>query len=109
MVPQVGSHESESGFADASNGFVVDFDESGCTNRNCALSGGEFMNDGKNVAVCGGVMPTGTVAVRGVIETRIPESRPTCPVPVFLWSASAVAIKLIMGIGFGKLLKDGAV
>jgi hypothetical protein len=54
-------------------------------------------------------MPTGTVAVNGVIETRIPESSPTWPVPVFLWSASAVAIKLMMGIGFGKLLKDGAV
>src|SRR5260221_209898 len=54
-------------------------------------------------------MPTGTVAVAGVIETRIPESRPTCPVPVFFLSASAVAIKLTMGIGFGKLLSDGAV
>ena len=81
----------------------------GCTNRNCALSGGEFWKDGENVAVCAGVMPTGTVAVAGVTETRIPESRPTCPVPVFLWSASAVAIKLMMGIGFGKLLSDGAV
>ena len=81
----------------------------GCTKRNCALSGGEFWNDGENVAVCAGTMPTGTVAVGGVIDTRIPESSPTCPVPVFLWSASAVAIKLMMGIGFGKLLNDGAV
>jgi hypothetical protein len=73
------------------------------------LSGGEFRNDGENVVVWAGSMPTGTVAVPGVIDTRIPESRPTCPVPVFLWSASAVAIKLMMGIGLGKLLNDGAV
>ena len=53
--------------------------------------------------------PTGTVAVVGVTETRIPESRPTCPVPVLLWFASAVAIKLMTGIGFGNLLSDGAV
>jgi hypothetical protein len=80
-----------------------------CTNLNVAVEGLVFSNEALKDAVCAGVIPTGTVAVVGVIETRIPESKPTCAVAVFLWSASAAAIKLRTGIGFGKLLKDGAV
>ena len=81
----------------------------GCTNLKVAVEGFVLSNEALNTACCAGVMPTGTVAVNGVIETRIPESSPACPVPVFEWSASAVAIKLMTGIGFGKLLRDGAV
>ena len=80
-----------------------------CTNLKTAVEGLVLSSEALNDAVCAGVMPTGTVAVRGLIETRIPESSPTWPVPVFFLSASAVAIKLRTGMGFGKLLSDGAV
>lgn len=82
----------------------------GCTNLNCALNGGAFRNDGKNVVVCAGVRPTGTVAVAGVTDTRIPESNCTVTAAVFFLSASAVAVKVRSGTnGFGKFVKDGAV
>lgn len=80
-----------------------------CTSLKTAVDGLVLSNDTVKDAVCAGVMPTGTVAVNGVIETRIPESSATCPVPVFLWSASAVAMKLMTGMGLGKLLREGAV
>jgi hypothetical protein len=83
--------------------------EFGCTNLNVAVEGFVLSSEALNDAVCAGFMPTGTVAVNGLMETRIPESKPTCPVPVFLWSASAVAIKLMTGMGLGKLLSDGVV
>jgi hypothetical protein len=107
VVGLVTVHVSDSGFGDWSRTLVDAV--FGCTNLKTAVEGFVLSNEASNDAVCAGVMPTGTVAVNGVIETRIPESSPTWPVPVFLWSASAVAIKLMMGIGFGKLLKDGAV
>jgi hypothetical protein len=100
-------HVSDSGFGELSRVFLeVVFC---CINLKTAVEGFVLSNEGLKDAVCAGVIPTGTVAVRGEIETRIPESRPICAVPVFLWSASAVAIKLRTGIGFGKLLRDGAV
>jgi hypothetical protein len=84
--------------------------ELGCTNLNCAPTGGAFRNDGKNVLVCAGVKPTGTVAVAGVTETRIPESNWTVAVAVLLLSASAVAVNVRTGTnGFGKFARDGAV
>jgi hypothetical protein len=84
--------------------------EFGCTNLNCALNGGAFRNDGKNVVVCAGVRPTGTVAVAGVIETRIPESNCTIAVAVLFLAASAVAVNVRTGMnGFGKFARDGAV
>jgi hypothetical protein len=73
------------------------------------LTGGEFVKVTLKLAVCGGLNPTGTVAVVGVIATRIPESRVTVAVAVLLWSASAVAVKVRVGGGTGKLLSAGAV
>jgi hypothetical protein len=63
----------------------------------CALNGGACKKDGKNVAVCFGVKPTGTVAVLGVTDTRIPESNPICTAAVFFLSTSAVAVKVRIG------------
>jgi hypothetical protein len=81
-----------------------------CTNRNCAFTGGAFRKEGKNVLLCAGVNPTGTVAVAGVTDTRIPESSATIAVPVFFLSASAVAVNVRIGTnGFGKFARDGAV
>jgi len=100
-------HVSDCGVGDRS-AVLVDA-EFGCTKLKVAVSEFVLRSETLNTAFCGGVIPTGTVAVDGLIEMRIPESRPTCPVAVFLWSASAVAIKLMTGIGFGKLLNDGAV
>ena len=99
-------HVSARGFGERSRGLLDAV--FGCTNLKVAVSEFVLRSEMLKTAVCGGVIPTGTVAVNGLIETRIPESRPTCPVAVFFLSASAVAIKLTMGIGFGKLLNDGA-
>jgi hypothetical protein len=44
------------------------------------------------------------------MEARIPESKVTVAVVVLLWSASAVAVKVSVGmLGLGKLARDGAV
>jgi hypothetical protein len=107
IVPQVGSQESDNGLAKVSRLFLDAV--FGCTNLKTAVEGFVLSNEALKEAVWAGVIPTGTVAVGGLIETRMPESRPTCPVPVFFLSASAVAIKLRTGMGFGKLLRDGAV
>ena len=83
----------------------------GCITFHCgsAFAGEMFKNDGVNCTCCAGVNPTGTVAVVGVVETRIPVSIETIAVPVFLWSASAVAVNVIVGMGFGKFANVGAV
>jgi hypothetical protein len=71
--------------------------------------GVEFCSDAVNCTVCAGVTPTGTVALPGVTDTRIPESSDIVAVPVLLWFASAVAVYVTVGIGFGNLESGGAV
>lgn len=107
ILPQVGSQLSDNGLAKVSRLFLDAV--LGWTSLKTAVEGLVLSNEALKEAVWAGLIPTGTVAVNGVIETRIPESRPTCPVPVFFLSASAVAIKLRTGMGFGKLVSDGAV
>ena len=73
------------------------------------LVGGVFGELAMNCSVCAGVRPTTTGAVNGLMESRIPESRRTVPVPVFLGLASADAVKVIVGKGLGNLSSGGAV
>lgn len=73
------------------------------------FTGGAFKKEAVNCTCCAGFNPTGTVAVVGVTETRIPESNVITAVPVFFLSASALAVKVNWGIGLGKLLSVGAV
>ena len=47
--------------------------------------------------------PVATVAVRGFIVTRIPESKVTVAVPVFFLSAFEVAMMLMVGGGLGTV------
>ena len=47
--------------------------------------------------------PVATVAARGVIVTRIPESKATVAVPVFFLLALEVAVMVIVGGGFGTV------
>ena len=54
-------------------------------------------------------MPTGTVTVEGVTETRMPESRLIVALPVLLLFASASAANVRVGAGFGKADNAGAV
>jgi hypothetical protein len=85
-------HVSESGFGVWS---LVFFDEVfTCMSRNFTPTGGEFRNDTLKLAVAGVDRPTGTVAVVGDMDERIPLSRPIVAVAVFLWSASAVAVNV---------------
>src|SRR5208283_3854701 len=81
----------------------------GCATSHCKLSPGEFCKLAWKVVVCAGVIPTGTVTDKGLMETRIPESRLIVAVAVFLVSASAVAVKVRVGAGLGKLAREGAV
>jgi hypothetical protein len=89
--------------------FVVDDDVFGCVTSHCKFVGVEFNSDAENCTVCAGVTPTGTVTAAGVIATRMPESSDICVVPVFEWSASAVAVNVTVGTGAGKLPNEGAV
>ena len=54
----------------------------GCITFHCGLAfaGDTFKNDGVNCTCCAGLNPTGTVAVVGVVETRIPVSIETIAV-----------------------------
>src|ERR1700690_3702831 len=83
--------------------------ESGWVSSHCRFVGGAFSKLTVNSAVCGGVIPTGTVAAGGVTDTRMPVSRPMVAVPVALDSASAVAVNVSTGMGLGKPVSDGAV
>ena len=60
-----------------------------------------FKKDAVNLTVAGIFNPTGTVALDGVIEARIPESRLTVPAPVLFFSAVEVAVRVITGAGCG--------
>src|SRR5258708_34873566 len=100
VVGLVTVHVSDSGFGDWSRTLVDAV--FGCTNLKTAVEGFVLSNEASNDALCAGVMPTRTVAVNGVIENPIPESSPTWPVPLLLWSASALGLKLIIGIWLGK-------
>jgi hypothetical protein len=81
-----------------------------CMSRYFTPTGGEFRNDTSKLAVAGVDRPTGTVAVVGDMDARIPLSRPTVAVAVFLWSASAVAVNVnVRAYGWGKLLSVGPV
>ena len=81
----------------------------GCVTNHCKFSPGEFCSDAWKDAVGAGVIPTGTVTVKGLMETRIPESRLIVAVAVFFLSASAVAVKVSVGAGLGKSARAGAV
>ena len=81
----------------------------GWTRCHCWPTGDAFKKDGLKEACCAGDSPTGTVTDAGVTDTRIPESNPTIAFPVFLVSASEVAVKVSTGTGLGKLDKVGAV
>ena len=70
---------------------------------------GELRKDALSEICCAGVKPTGTVTVDGVTETRIPESKLTVAVPVLFLLASAWAVKVSVGAGFGKFERGGAV
>jgi hypothetical protein len=107
IVPQEGSQVSDCGFGLWSFTFVDAV--FGCTTMYLADEGSVFNSDTLNVAFCAGFIPTGTVAEVGVTDTRIPVSSATCPAPVFFVSASAAAVNVSTGIGFGKLPSEGAV
>lgn len=119
IEPQLGLHVFAPGLAtpqvvvpvtggNASQICVLD-PATGCITAHITVVGGVFSSEAVNDTVAVGLRPTGTVAVEGVTEARIPESRLTTAVPVFLWLASAVAVKVMTGIGFGKLASVGAV
>src|SRR5215471_16714947 len=97
IVPQVGSQVSESGLAVWSKTLVLAV--FGCTSAYFAVDELTFWKAALKDCVCAGVIPTGTAAVLGVIDTRMPESNPSVPVPVFFLSASAVAVKVTVGMG----------
>lgn len=107
IEPQVGAHVVDNGFGVCS--VTVEEPAFGCTTSHFRFNGGEFNKDAVKVTDWFGVNPTGTVAVAGETETRMPESKPTVAVPVFLLSASAVAVKVSRGVGFGKFASEGAV
>ncbi len=88
---------------------IVVLPTGGCTTAQFKVVGGVFAREAVKVAICAGVIPTGTVAVVGVREARIPVSMITVAVPVFFLSALAVAVKVSVGMGLGKLDKEGAV
>ena len=80
--PQFGLQEAAWGFA---VWFAVVVEPVyGCVTSHTKFEGGEFCNEAVNFTTCAGVTPTGTVAVEGLTVTRIPESRVTLVVPVFL-------------------------
>jgi hypothetical protein len=81
----------------------------GCITFQDTLMGGVFSSEAVKDTPCAGLNPTGTVAVVGVTATRMPVSSATTAVPVFLWSASAVAVNVSVGTGFGKFASAGAV
>jgi hypothetical protein len=108
IVPQVGLHVTARGLAVSLLVFVVSLGF-GCTRFHCRFSAGEFSREAVNFTVAAGVSPTGTVAVVGEREPRIPESSVTVAVAVFLVFASAVAVKVSVGGGLGKLANEGAV
>jgi hypothetical protein len=83
--------------------------ETGCITFHDTLMGGVFSSETVKETPCAGFNPTGTVAVDGVTETRMPVSSVIIAVPVFLWSASAVAVNVSVGTGFGKFASAGAV
>src|SRR5208282_3557144 len=74
-----------------------------------AFAGEIFSKFAVNCTCCAGFKPTGIVAVVGVTETRIPVSITTVAVPFLLVFAAAAAVKVIVGMGLGKLANAGAV
>ena len=72
IVPQAGAQVSDRGFGERSK--VFEEAVFACTSLKTAVEGFVLSNDTVKDAVCAGVTPTGTVAVNGVIETRMPES-----------------------------------
>ena len=81
----------------------------GCITAHMTVVGGVFSSEAVNATDAAGLSPTGTVGAAGLTEARIPESRITTAVPVFLVFAVAAAVKVMVGIGFGKLASVGAV
>ena len=82
---------------------------SGCMTAQFKVVGGVLAREAVKEICCAGLMPTGAAAVAGVTEARMPVSMAMTAVPVFLVSALEVAVKVIVGIGFGKLERVGAV
>lgn len=100
VVPVTGGNASQ---------ICVDDPATGCITAHFTVVGGVFSNDDVNDTVAAGLKPTGTVAVEGTTEARMPESKATTAVPVFFLLASAVAVNVMVGIGFGKFASVGAV
>jgi hypothetical protein len=73
----------------------------GCVTSQVASTPLSFKNEGVNLVVAAGFSPTGTVAVDGVIDARMPESSLTVPVPLLFFSAVEVAVSVITGAGCG--------
>jgi hypothetical protein len=73
----------------------------GCVTSQVASVPLSFKKDAVNLTVAGVFNPTGTVALDGVIEARIPESRLTVPAPFLFFSAVEVAVSVITGAGCG--------
>lgn len=88
---------------------AVDVPATGCITAHMTLVGGVFSKEAVNETEAAGLRPTGTVAVAGVMVVRIPESKLTTAVPFLLLFASGTAVKVIVGMGFGKLASVGAV
>jgi hypothetical protein len=81
----------------------------GCITAHITVVGGVFSSEAVNATDAAGLSPTGTVGDVGLTDARMPESSVTTAVPVFFLLALAVAVKVIVGIGFGKLASVGAV
>src|SRR5271169_3734672 len=112
-VPQLGLQVEAAarGVGVAPSGNWVVWPATGCITAHCgsALAGETFKNEAVNCTCCAGCNSVGTVAVAGDIETRMPVSSVSVAVPVFFVAASAAAVNVIVGIGFGKFDSEGAV
>jgi hypothetical protein len=117
--PQLGLHVLPSGLALPHEPFatsagkalqiVVLEPTTGCITCQFRPTGGPLARLAVNWICCAGLKPTGAVALEGDTATRIPESRETTAAPVLPVLAAAADVKVIVGMGFGKLDKAGAV
>jgi hypothetical protein len=111
IVPQLGLQVTSWGSGVVPAGKSVVLFATGCTTFHCglALAGETFKKLAVNCTCCAGLISVGTVAVDGVTDTRMPVSSVNSAVPFLFLAASAAAVNVIVGMGFGKFDNVGAV